>query len=207
MANTHRYLLLLYFRVALFTVLCFGMLTLMLPKIIASANNSTWNNNAVTTCANVTKTHTVQFYYTDTDPSYSHSEPYYDGYVIVAYLNYSYEFRKYSWYSNHTQLKSDLKECCTIGMCINIYYDKNNPADANSSLLSTYTFPSWIAGLVTGLLAVFGCLYFSYRYDHRYYSELISLNSLRRVSVEEDEETVDPRKSKDLYSSGLLYSS
>ena len=197
MANTHRYLLLLYFRVALFIVLCFGMLTLMLPKIIASANNSTWNNNAVTTCANVTKTHT----------SYSHSEPYYDGYVIVAYLNYTYEFRKYSWYSNHTQLKSDLKQCCTIGMCVNIYYNKNNPTDANSSLLSTYTFPSWIAGLVGGLLAVLACLYFSYRYDHRYYSELVSLNSLRRVSPEDDESTANGRETMNPYSSGLLYGS
>lgn len=205
MANKHRYLLLLYFRVTIFTVLCFGMLALMLPKIIGSANNSTWNNNAVITCANVTKTHTVQFYYTDTDPSYSHSEPYYDGYVIVSYLNYTYEFRKYSWYTNHTQLKSDLKACCTIGMCVDIYYNKNNPADANSALLSKYSFPSWISGLVGGLLAVLGCLYFSYRYDFRYYNELILLNSLRRVSNEDDEQTANGHK--DPYSSGLLYGS
>lgn len=187
MHNTHRYLLLLYFRVSIFTVLCFGMLTFMLPNIISSANNNTWNRNAVGVCANVTKTHTVQFYYTYSDPGYSQSEPYYDGYVIVAYLNCSYEFRKYSWYSNHTQLKSDLKECCTIGMCVDIYYDKNDPANASQSLMNVYTFPLWITALVVGLLTVLGTLAMSYRYDKRYHTDLLMMSEI-----------------KEPYSSGLL---
>ena len=182
MVNIHRYILLLYFRIVVLTALCFGMLTIMLPKIIASENNNAWNNNAVAICANVTKTHTVQFYYTYSDPSYSNSEPYYDGYVIVSYLNYSYNFRKYSWYSNHTQLKSDLKRCCTIGMSIDIYYNKNNPADANSLLLSTYTFPLWISGLIGGLLSVFVCLSFAYWYDHRYYTKLLLAVNLAKAN-------------------------
>ena len=178
----HRYLLLLYGRIAILMALSYALVTLVLPKVLGTAGNSAWNNNAARICANVSDIHIVQFYHTAPGDSSSDAQPYYDGYVIVDYRtynrNYTYEFLKYSWYTNRTKLDIDLHSCCTIHHCINIYYEKNNPGDASETLRNTYEFPSWLSGLIGGLLLILICLYASYRYDQRYHADLLLVHTL-----------------------------
>lgn len=178
--NTHGYLALLYIRIAVLTSISCVLLGLVLPKVIETSNNNTWNNNAISTCADVIDLHIVEFYRSN-DPS-TNPQPYYDGYVTVKYLaynrNYTYEFVKFSAYINRTQLNLDLHSCCEVHQCINIHYQKNNPGDAKENLMDTYEFPSWLSVFAGGLLLVIGCLYGSYRYDHKRQLDLLFIQTL-----------------------------
>ena len=178
----HRYLMLVYARIIVLTILSYSLLAQVLPRILATVGNSAWNNNAASICANVSDIHIVEFYHTVPGDSSSDAQPYYNGYVAVNYRaynrNYSYEFLKYSKYTNRTQLDVALHSCCTIHHCINIYYQKSNPGDANETLKNTYEFPSWLSGLIGGLLLLLVFSYVSYRYDYRYYSDLLLINTL-----------------------------
>ena len=179
MPSSHRYLILLYLRISVLMALGYVTIALMLPNVLSTANNNIWNNKAVKICANTTGTHIVEFYYTYSNANYASAQPYYDGYVTVAYLNYTYDFRKYSWYTSRDQLEYDLKECCNPNSCVDIYYNKDNPSDASSTLKNTYAFGLWLSGVIGGVLVVGGCLYASYRYDHRYYRELLFVDNFR----------------------------
>ena len=178
----HRYLIWLYVRIVALTIVSYALLTQILPRILATAGNSAWNNNAASICANVSDDHIVEYYHTVVGDSSSDSQPYYNGYVTVNYRtynrDYSYEFRKFSSYTIRTQLDIDLHSCCTIHSCINIYYQKSNPGDASETLRNTYEFPSWLSGLIGGLLVILVCSYASYRYDYRYYSNLLLIQTL-----------------------------
>jgi hypothetical protein len=180
--NPHRYLVVLYIRVVILTVATCALLSFVLPNVIETSGNSAWNDNAVNICADVVDIHIVEFYRNPTTDPSTNPQPYYNGYVTTKYSaynrNYTYEFIKFSSYMNKTQLNMDLHSCCEIHHCINIYYEKNNPGDARETLMNTHAFPSWLSGLIGGILIIAGCSYANYRYDYKYRLELLLIQTL-----------------------------